>query len=246
METKTREYIIQSRQKHTAAPEDPVLRESSSTIDEFNPQKRGSLASLDSEKINSIKKQIELQYVQLAKALRDRDLQNCSQDTIDRAAATKFYLEKNQANRKLEMEARAERKKKLEEMLKESNLPEDQKTTLRKELQEKESQFTRVLRSKLDASQFVDLRVIGRGGFAQVKLVKKKDTGQVMAMKLLRKADVLEVGGSFFLFSFFFFFFFSLVATFLSCLSSHTKKQKQQNILLLLSSRLILSPFACF
>ena len=205
MESKTREYIIQSRQKHTSTPEDPVLRESSSTVEEFNPQKRGSLASLDSEKITSIKKQIELQYVQLAKALRDRDLQNCSQDTIDRAAATKFYLEKNRADRQLEMEARAQRKKKLEEMLKESDLTEDQKKTLRKELQEKESQFTRVLRSKLDASQFVDLKVIGRGGFAQVKLVKKKDTGQIMAMKLLRKADVLEVG------FFHFFVFFSLL-----------------------------------
>jgi hypothetical protein len=173
--------------------EDQILRESSSTADEFNPQKRGSLASLDSEKINNIKKQIELQYVQLSKALRDRDLQNCSQDTMDRSAATKFYLEKNRADRQQEMEAREQRRKKLEEALEGAGLTEAQKTALRKDFQEKESQHRRMLRSKMDASQFVDLKVIGRGGFAQVKLVKKKDSGQIMAMKMLRKADVLEV-----------------------------------------------------
>lgn len=32
----------------------------------------------------------------------------------------------------------------------------------------------------------------GRGAFGEVKLAQKKDTGQIYAMKILRKADMLE------------------------------------------------------
>lgn len=36
------------------------------------------------------------------------------------------------------------------------------------------------------------LKVIGRGAFGEVRLVQKSDTGHVYAMKILRKADMLE------------------------------------------------------
>ena len=36
------------------------------------------------------------------------------------------------------------------------------------------------------------IAVIGRGAFGEVRLVQKKDTGHVYAMKILRKADMLE------------------------------------------------------
>uniref|UniRef100_A0A5F8GVM0 non-specific serine/threonine protein kinase n=1 Tax=Monodelphis domestica TaxID=13616 RepID=A0A5F8GVM0_MONDO len=39
---------------------------------------------------------------------------------------------------------------------------------------------------------FESLKVIGRGAFGEVRLVQKKDTGHVYAMKILRKADMLE------------------------------------------------------
>lgn len=35
-------------------------------------------------------------------------------------------------------------------------------------------------------------QVIGRGAFGEVRLVQKKDTGHIYAMKILRKADMLE------------------------------------------------------
>lgn len=39
---------------------------------------------------------------------------------------------------------------------------------------------------------FEPLKVIGRGAFGEVRLVQKKDTGHVYAMKILRKMDMLE------------------------------------------------------
>lgn len=56
----------------------------------------------------------------------------------------------------------------------------------------KETEFLRLKRSRLGVEDFEPLKVIGRGAFGEVRLVQKKDTGHVYAMKILRKADMLE------------------------------------------------------
>lgn len=38
---------------------------------------------------------------------------------------------------------------------------------------------------------FIILKVIGRGSFGKVMQVKKKDTGQVYAMKVMRKENII-------------------------------------------------------
>ncbi|KAB7496911.1 Serine/threonine-protein kinase tricorner [Armadillidium nasatum] len=57
---------------------------------------------------------------------------------------------------------------------------------------QKETEFLRLKRSRLGVDDFEALKVIGRGAFGEVRLVQKKDTGHVYAMKILRKADMLE------------------------------------------------------
>lgn len=64
---------------------------------------------------------------------------------------------------------------------------------------QKETQFLRLRRSRLGKKDFKCLKIIGRGAFGEVALVQKLDTGHVYAMKILRKADMLEkeqVGGA--------------------------------------------------
>eukprot|EP00106_Octopus_bimaculoides_P011066 XP_014778508.1 PREDICTED: serine/threonine-protein kinase 38-like [Octopus bimaculoides] len=56
----------------------------------------------------------------------------------------------------------------------------------------KETEFLRLKRSRLGVDDFESLKVIGRGAFGEVRLVQKKDTGHVYAMKILRKIDMLE------------------------------------------------------
>lgn len=36
------------------------------------------------------------------------------------------------------------------------------------------------------------LKIIGRGAFGEVRLVQKKDTGHIYAMKMLHKKDMVE------------------------------------------------------
>lgn len=81
---------------------------------------------------------------------------------------------------------------KLEESLKDESLTEAQKQEKRLQHAQKETEFLRLKRSRLGVEDFEPLKVIGRGAFGEVRLVQKKDTGHVYAMKILRKADMLE------------------------------------------------------
>eukprot|EP00069_Balaena_mysticetus_P020642 bmy_12997T0 len=56
----------------------------------------------------------------------------------------------------------------------------------------KETEFLRLKRTRLGLDDFESLKVIGRGAFGEVRLVQKKDTGHIYAMKILRKSDMLE------------------------------------------------------
>jgi hypothetical protein len=47
---------------------------------------------------------------------------------------------------------------------------------------------------KVGLEDFLQLKVIGRGGFGRVLLVKKKDTGKYYAMKILKKAAIVARG----------------------------------------------------
>lgn len=64
-----------------------------------------------------------------------------------------------------------------------------------KSLQEygvKETEFLRLKRTRLGLSDFQKLKVIGRGAFGEVRLVQKKDTGNVYAMKVLNKKKMID------------------------------------------------------
>lgn len=47
---------------------------------------------------------------------------------------------------------------------------------------------------KIGVDDFQNLKVIGRGGFGRVLLVRKNDTGQVYAMKILKKSVIAARG----------------------------------------------------
>lgn len=62
---------------------------------------------------------------------------------------------------------------------------------MRRMLCQKESNYIRLRRAKMDRSMFRKIKTIGVGAFGEVALVKKVDVNTLYAMKKLRKADVL-------------------------------------------------------
>jgi len=45
--------------------------------------------------------------------------------------------------------------------------------------------------NKISNDDFINVKVIGRGSFGKVYLVRKKDTGEPYAMKILRKDELI-------------------------------------------------------
>ncbi|XP_072396511.1 serine/threonine-protein kinase tricornered isoform X1 [Diabrotica undecimpunctata] len=112
--------------------------------------------------------------------------------TLDKATKAKVTLENYYSNLIAQHVERKQRLAKLEESLKDESLSEEQKHEKRLQHAQKETEFLRLKRSRLGVEDFEPLKVIGRGAFGEVRLVQKKDTGHVYAMKILRKADMLE------------------------------------------------------
>jgi serine/threonine protein kinase len=59
-------------------------------------------------------------------------------------------------------------------------------------LNQKESNYNRLRRAKMDKAMFVKIKTLGIGAFGEVCLTRKVDTGALYAMKTLRKKDVLN------------------------------------------------------
>uniref|UniRef100_A0A1A8DFQ3 non-specific serine/threonine protein kinase n=1 Tax=Nothobranchius kadleci TaxID=1051664 RepID=A0A1A8DFQ3_NOTKA len=62
---------------------------------------------------------------------------------------------------------------------------------MRMMLYQKESNYIRQMRAKMDKSMFKRIKTLGIGAFGEVCLARKEDTGSLYAMKTLRKKDVL-------------------------------------------------------
>lgn len=67
------------------------------------------------------------------------------------------------------------------------NLTDDEKAKMRDEFRKEEIKEMRQSRKGLAIDDFVPLKIIGKGAFGQVRLAKKKDTGQVFALKTMVK-----------------------------------------------------------
>ena len=76
--------------------------------------------------------------------------------------------------------------------MKERNLPDKEQNTLLEELAKKETEFIRFRRLRLTQNEFESIKLIGRGAFGEVRLVKMKGSGDFLAMKKLKKSEILK------------------------------------------------------
>jgi len=103
-----------------------------------------------------------------------------------------MVIENYYSNLMMQKKERLRRIEKLDDLLKNDSLSEEEKKLKKLHYAAKESEFLRMKRSRMSVSDFVPLKVIGKGAFGEVRLVQKCDTGHVYAMKALRKAEMVE------------------------------------------------------
>ncbi|KAM9989288.1 hypothetical protein ACTFIY_005342 [Dictyostelium cf. discoideum] len=115
-----------------------------------------------------------------------------SRHTMDRSLAAKMYIEQYYINAQQSVKERGQRRKDLELKLENMKLSSKESNDLRKELDKKESDYMRIKRLKLKRSDFEVIRIIGRGAFGEVSLVRHRESNDLYAMKRLKKSEMLK------------------------------------------------------
>ncbi|KAG8190216.1 hypothetical protein JTE90_011937 [Oedothorax gibbosus] len=106
--------------------------------------------------------------------------------------AFKFFMEQHVENLLKSHQEREHRRQQLESEMAKVGLTMEAQTEIRKMLHQKESNYIRLKRAKMNKTMFSKIKTIGIGAFGEVALVRKVDANQLYAMKTLRKLDVLK------------------------------------------------------
>ncbi|CAA0841909.1 AGC (cAMP-dependent- cGMP-dependent and protein kinase C) kinase family protein [Striga hermonthica] len=114
--------------------------------------------------------------------------------TMEKVAAAKQYIENHYKIQMKSIQERKERRWVLERKLASSDVPKEEQINLLKDLERKETEFMRLKRNKICADDFDLLTIIGRGAFGEVRLCREKKTGNIYAMKKLKKSEMLSRG----------------------------------------------------
>ncbi|KAK8566786.1 hypothetical protein V6N13_002471 [Hibiscus sabdariffa] len=114
--------------------------------------------------------------------------------TLERVAAAKQFIESHYKSHMKHIQDRKERRLILEKQLASSDVPQEEQIFLLKELERKESDYMRLKRHKICVDDFHLLTIIGRGAFGEVRLCQEKKSGDIFAMKKLKKSEMLSRG----------------------------------------------------
>ncbi|GAA0147591.1 non-receptor serine/threonine protein kinase [Lithospermum erythrorhizon] len=114
--------------------------------------------------------------------------------TKQKVAATKQYIENHYKEQMKSLQERKERRNLLEKKLADADVSEEDQSNLLKFLEKKETEYMRLQRHKMGVEDFELLTMIGKGAFGEVRVCREKTTGQVYAMKKLKKSEMLRRG----------------------------------------------------
>ncbi|KAG8687813.1 hypothetical protein FRC09_013267 [Ceratobasidium sp. 395] len=114
--------------------------------------------------------------------------------TLDKAVSAKIYFENVYFPLLRLPPSREQRRVAMEAEMEQLNIPQHMRTHLRAKWRANETAYLRERRRRVDQRAFVKLKTIGHGAFGVVSLVKEKETGELYAMKQMRKVDMLRKG----------------------------------------------------
>ncbi|GAA5984287.1 hypothetical protein JCM10908_006125 [Rhodotorula pacifica] len=117
---------------------------------------------------------------------------NPSLTTIEKAAAAKVFFETKYHAILKQPQSRDRSRGIFEHALASLALSDRERRRVRAAWLQSQSQYLRELRDKVGVSSFVKLKTIGHGAFGVVSLVRERGSGELYAMKQLRKADMLR------------------------------------------------------
>ncbi|RVW40554.1 Serine/threonine-protein kinase 38-like [Vitis vinifera] len=126
---------------------------------------------------------------------------DCAQDvavsspvTRQKAAAAKQFIENHYKNYLQGLQDRKERRRALQRRAQEAQVSNEEQEQMLRSLERKETEYMRLQRHKIRIDDFEQLTIIGKGAFGEVRLCRGKSTGEIFAMKKLKKSEMLSRG----------------------------------------------------
>ncbi|KAF9263382.1 kinase-like protein [Marasmius fiardii PR-910] len=114
--------------------------------------------------------------------------------TLEKAVSARIYFENLYFPLFRHASSREQRRLAMERDMEQMQLSYARREELRERWRQNETDYLREKRRKVDVSAFTILKTIGHGAFGVVSLVREQTTGQLYAMKQLRKTDMLRKG----------------------------------------------------
>ena len=71
------------------------------------------------------------------------------------------------------------------------NLTEAEQELIKQDILHKEAELNRKMRKKITTKDFEPLSIIGRGAFGEVRICRIRETGEVVAMKKMKKSEMM-------------------------------------------------------
>eukprot|EP00743_Colponemidia_sp_Colp-15_P000587 GILK01000659.1.p1 GENE.GILK01000659.1~~GILK01000659.1.p1 ORF type:complete len:505 (+),score=87.31 GILK01000659.1:204-1517(+) len=90
-----------------------------------------------------------------------------------------------------EAQERKERWEELQDQMDAINLSPEEQEAVKKDMMRQESEYNRMKRKKVSVRDFDSIKLIGRGAFGEVRVVRKRDTGEVFALKKMKKTEMV-------------------------------------------------------
>ncbi|KAB2076137.1 hypothetical protein ES319_A06G020800v1 [Gossypium barbadense] len=124
----------------------------------------------------------------------DPDVSVSSPVTRQKAAAAKQFIENHYKNYLQGLQERKERRRALQRRAEEAKVSSEEQEEMMRNLERRETEYMRLQRRKVGIDDFEQLTVIGKGAFGEVRLCRAKSTGEIFAMKKLKKSEMLSRG----------------------------------------------------
>lgn len=116
------------------------------------------------------------------------DVSVSSPVTRQKAAAAKQFIENHYKNYLQGLQDRKERRRALQIKAEEAQVSSEEQEEMLRNLERKETEYMRLQRRKVGIDDFEQLTVIGKGAFGEVRICRAKGTGEIYAMKKLKKS----------------------------------------------------------
>ena len=125
-------------------------------------------------------------------ASRRKEKEPISTLAKERAEAAKAYIEQKYAKLKRDEAERKAAWTQLQQKMGELQLSTDEQDMIKQEIMHKEASALRDKRRKITVFDFEPVAIIGRGAFGEVRVVRHRETGEILAMKKMNKTEMVN------------------------------------------------------